>query len=99
MTLFVSGATVVARRYADVGELVVPRARANPDTLRLAPGLWAMDNGAYSGFDAALFVRMLEDYHGRRGCTSSTASRTGRFISRPTARPGGVLPGRRQGCR
>lgn len=76
MILFVSGATATSRRYRRVGELIVPGARNKPDTLRLAPGLWAMDNGAYSGFDAALFVAMLERFHGRLGC---------RFVAAPDA--------------
>jgi hypothetical protein len=74
MILFVSGATVTMRRHQAVGELIVPAAGNAPDVLRLAPGRWAMDNGAYSGFDAALFVRMLERFHGRPGC---------RFVSAP----------------
>src|SRR5262245_30360597 len=79
MILFVSGATTTTRRYRDkvnLGELIVPGARNHPDTLMLEHGRWAMDNGAYSedGFDAGLFVTMLEAFHGRRGC---------RFVSAP----------------
>jgi hypothetical protein len=33
-----------------------------------------MDNFCYSGFDAAAFVRMLERFHGRKGC---------RFVAAP----------------
>jgi hypothetical protein len=73
MILFVSGATRTAKRYA-VGELIVPGARNLPDALTLAPGLWAMDNGAYSGLDIDAFVGMLERFHGRRGC---------RFVAAP----------------
>jgi hypothetical protein len=72
--LFVSGATPSVRRYLEVGELIVPAARNRPETLRLRPGWWAMDNGAFSQFDAELFVRMLEDFHGRSGC---------RFVAAP----------------
>jgi len=35
-----------------------------------------MDNGAYAGFDAQAFVRMLERFYGRRGC---------RFVAAPDA--------------
>jgi hypothetical protein len=75
MILFVSGATRTAKRYP-VGELIVPGARSRPDSLRLAPGLWAGDNGGYSGFDAEAFVGMLERFYGRPGC---------RFITAPDA--------------
>lgn len=74
MLLLVSGATVTVKRWQQVGELIVPAARSLPDSLRLAPGMWAMDNGAYSGFDVEAFVRMLETFHGRKGC---------RFVSCP----------------
>jgi hypothetical protein len=33
-----------------------------------------MDNGAYAGFDAGAFMRMLERFHGRKGC---------RFVAAP----------------
>src|SRR5262245_31073333 len=72
--LFVSGTTATSRRYRRVGELIVPGAGNAPDTLRLAPGRWAMDNGAFGGFDGAAFVRMLERFYGRRGC---------RFVAAP----------------
>src|SRR5262245_9525999 len=36
--------------------------------LKLEIGRWAMDNGAYSGFEPAPFVRMLERFYGRPGC-------------------------------
>jgi hypothetical protein len=73
MILFVSGATATAGRFR-VGELIVPGAGNAPDALRLEPGRWAMDNGAYAGFDPAAFVRMLERFHGRPGC---------RFVAAP----------------
>src|SRR5215471_7148533 len=72
MILFVSGATRTAKRFR-VGELIVPGAGNSPDLLKLEPGRWAMDNGAYSGFDAAAFVRMLERFYGRLGCRFVTA--------------------------
>ena len=76
MILFVSGATVTVRKHARAGELIVPGAGNSPDALKLMPGLWAMDNGAYSGLDTAAFVRMLERFHGRLGC---------RFVAAPDA--------------
>lgn len=74
MILFVSGATLSVRRYDEVGELIVPAARNKPDNLRLRPGWWAMDNGAFSQFEPELFVRMLEDFYGHPGC---------RFVAAP----------------
>ena len=75
MILFVSGATKTAKRFP-VGELIVPSAGNDPSSLKLVPGQWAMDNGAYTGFDAASFVRMLERFYGRLGC---------RFVAAPDA--------------
>jgi hypothetical protein len=72
--LFVSGATTTVKRYRGVGELIVPTAQNAPDALRLVPGMWAMDNGAFSGFDAAAFMAMLQAFHGRKGC---------RFVAAP----------------
>lgn len=72
MILLVSGGTATKKRYP-VGELVVPGAGNAPDSLRLTPGRWAMDNGAYSGLDAAAFMRMLERFYGRPGCRFVTA--------------------------
>lgn len=43
-------------------------------SLKLVPGQWAMDNGAYSGFEPDAFMRMLEKFYGRVGC---------RFVSCP----------------
>lgn len=68
MLLLVSGATATVKRWQQVGELIVPGAGNAPDSLRLAPGKWAMDNGAYSGFEPAPFMRMLERFYGRKGC-------------------------------
>lgn len=72
MLLLVSGATTYERTDG-VGHLVVPKQWNRPETLTLVPGQWAMDNGAFSGFDAGAFVRMLEAYHGRAGCLFVTA--------------------------
>lgn len=66
--LLVSGATATVRKWRQVGELIIPTAGNAPDSLKLQPGMWAMDNFCYSGFDAAAFVRMLERFHGRKGC-------------------------------
>ncbi len=75
MLLLVSGATRYPRD-ARVGHLVVPR-QWNA-ALDLHPGRWAMDNGAFSGFDEGAFVRMLERFSGLdgrvrgNGCDGST---------------------------
>jgi hypothetical protein len=73
MLLLVSGATATKKRHR-VGELIVPGAGNAPDALHLQPGRWAMDNGAFSDFDAGAFVAMLEAFYGRTGC---------RFVSAP----------------
>jgi hypothetical protein len=72
--MFVSGASATVKRFRRVGELIVPGAGNSPDSLRLAPGMWSMDNQAYSGFDAAAFMAMLQRFYGRKGC---------RFVSAP----------------
>jgi hypothetical protein len=69
--LLVSGATRF-QRHADVGHLIVPKAWALPETLDLSHP-WAMDNGAFSGFDAGAYVRMLDVFHGIGGCLFVTA--------------------------
>lgn len=74
MIMFVSGATATCVRYKSVGELIVPGAGNAPDSLRLAPGMWVMDNGTWSGFDASAFMAMLKRFHGRKGC---------RFVAAP----------------
>ena len=73
MLMFVSGATRTARRYPQLGELIVPTAGNAPDSLRLVPGRWAMDNLAFSGFDAEAFMAMLRAFYGRKGCRFVTA--------------------------
>lgn len=72
MLLLVSGATR-HRRSETVGHLIVPRQNALADSLDLQPGRWAMDNGAFSGFDEGAFVRMLERFHRAPGCLFVTA--------------------------
>ena len=73
MILFVSGATVTMKKYRNVGELIEPAGGHAPDTLRLIPGRWAMDNGAFGGFDAPAFIDMLQRFYGRPGCRFVTA--------------------------
>ncbi len=74
MILLVSGATATRPHFRDVGDLIVPGAGNAPDTLALAPGRWAMDNGAFAGFEADAFIAMLKRFHGRKGC---------RFVAAP----------------
>ena len=76
MILFVSGATATSRRFKSVGELIVPDAGNDPDVLKLIPGRWAMDNGAFIEFKADRFVAMLQRFHKRPGC---------RFVAAPDA--------------
>jgi len=72
MITLVSGATLYPRD-ALVGHLIVPKQWNRPETLTLIPEQWAMDNGAFSGFDPGAFMRMLEAYYGRPGCLFVTA--------------------------
>jgi hypothetical protein len=75
MILLVSGATPTVKKWRQVGELILPGAGNHPDSLKLEPGRWAMDNGAYSsGFEPDTFMRMLQRFYGRKGC---------RFVSCP----------------
>jgi hypothetical protein len=65
MQLLVSGATVdVETAPPHVGVLLVPAAR----TERTFGRSWAVDNGAFSGFDAGAFVELLGKVRGRPGC-------------------------------
>lgn len=70
--LLVSGATRYPRS-ATVGHLIVPKQWNLADSLELQPGRWAMDNGAFSGFDEGAFMRMLERFAGIPGCLFVTA--------------------------
>lgn len=70
--VLVSGATKYPRSET-VGHLIVPKAWALPASLNLQPGNWAMDNGAFSGFDEGSYVRMLERFAGIPGCLFATA--------------------------
>lgn len=67
MLLLVSGATRYPRG-ATVGHLVVPREWHKPAALQLHPQRWAMDNGAFNGFDEGAFMRMLERFADCPGC-------------------------------
>lgn len=60
MILLVSGASKY-QRSPDVGHLIVPRQWNDPATLDLTQP-WAMDNGAFSGFDEGCYMRMLKRY-------------------------------------
>ena len=62
MIVLVSGATTYPRSES-VGHLIVPRQWNDPAKLDLQPGRWAMESGAFSGFDEGAFIRMLEAYH------------------------------------
>jgi hypothetical protein len=72
MLLLVSGATKYPRDER-VGHLIVPRQWNLADALNLHPGRWAMDNGAFSGFEEGAFIRMLERFSGMQGCLFATA--------------------------
>lgn len=72
MLLLVSGATKFERNDT-VGHLIVPRSWSPATSLNLQPGRWAMDNGAFSGFDEGAFVRMLERFASVPGCLFTTA--------------------------
>jgi hypothetical protein len=65
--LLVSGGTPTVRRMPPerVGVLFEPARWGRPDPLGRA---WAADNGCYSGFDEARFLRMLGRLQGVPGC-------------------------------
>lgn len=67
MILLVSGATSYPRSET-VGDLIVPRMWNDPDSLTLAAGRWAMDNGCFNGLDPGAFMRMLYAYRKKQGC-------------------------------
>jgi hypothetical protein len=69
--VLVSGATAVVREHPEVGVLVVPAAGNAPEHIR--GRIWAMDNGAFSGLDVPLFLRMLRAYRGWKDCLFVTA--------------------------
>lgn len=64
MLILVSGSTrtvrqLAERRVANLGLLLTPANRNSVGSLVKTGLPWALDNGAYSGFDAALFRRVL----------------------------------------
>ena len=71
MRLLVSGATATLRRNLGsefLGHLLVPGAGNSMRDI-LATGFpWAVDNAAFSGFDAAVFAALLGRVAGRPGC-------------------------------
>jgi hypothetical protein len=68
LILLVSGATATKRRYPQCGTLINPSAGNKPESLKLIPERWGMDNYAYSGFNCADFMEMLRAFRGRKGC-------------------------------
>jgi hypothetical protein len=71
--VLVSGATTTVRPD-HVGHLIVPKQwHMAGAQAQLVPGKWAMDNGAFSGFDEGAFVRMLERFSWEPGCLFVTA--------------------------
>lgn len=72
MIVLVSGATRFQRSEA-VGHLIVPRQWNAAVRLDLQPGRWAMDNGAFVGFEEGAYVRMLEKFSAAPGCLFATA--------------------------
>jgi len=56
--LLVSGATVTVAQYPELGVLLLPRSRPNPKSIIGRP--YAIDNGAFSGFDAPAFLTLLD---------------------------------------
>lgn len=74
MVVLVSGATTVVAEYPSVGVLVVPGAGNRPEIVNRR--VWAMDNGAFSGLDIPMFLRMLRRFKGQTGCRFVTAPDT-----------------------
>lgn len=70
--MLLSGATKYLRS-ATVGHLIVPRSWSAPEALGLEAERWAMDNGAFSGFEEGAYLRMLERFAGMPGCLFVTA--------------------------
>lgn len=71
MLLLVSGATKNLHTFPNAGTLVVPGAWNK--RRELPPRRWAMDNGAYSGFNEPAFLKMLALFEGIPGCLFCTA--------------------------
>lgn len=72
MIVLVSGATAALKEIGNpvFGALFVPNGGNHPVTM---PDIWAIDNGAFSGFDAAAFVASLDRFWKRPGCVFVTA--------------------------
>ena len=70
MIILVNGATRTLRRRACpyLGHLLSPMARNHIDSLLQTGLVWAADNGAYSGFNADAFQRMLRQLIGKPRC-------------------------------
>lgn len=68
MLVLVSGATAMMRRRSEawLGELIVPSQGASRTTLTGRP--WAMDNGAFTNFNAEKFLMTLEKFRGMPKC-------------------------------
>lgn len=69
MLLLVSGATATVREHQGhphLGLLAIPAAK--PSRSFYEGWTWAADNGAFTGFDEAVFTRMLDRLHGLPGC-------------------------------
>ena len=65
MMLLVSGSTASVARMAGrhngrLGILLTPRNRNSVEAVRKTGLQWAIDNGAFSGFDPVRFRRLLE---------------------------------------
>jgi hypothetical protein len=90
MIVLVSGATLYPRD-ASVGHLIVPKTWGLPSSVQLTPGQWAMDNGAFSGFDEGAFVRMLEAYHPYQAYQGSGSAGRGRGNGCDGSTPAGCL--------
>lgn len=74
MLVLVSGATCdVAMAPPHIGVLLVPLA-GNTVSGTIRGREWAIDNGAWSGFDADAFIRLLGEAQGQTGC---------RFVAAP----------------
>lgn len=68
MLILISGATKALKRWRQpwIGQLVVPASGRGPSVLDGRP--WALDNSAFSNFDAAAFVAMVGRFSHVPGC-------------------------------
>lgn len=74
MLLLVSGATTYPRD-ASVGHLIVPGQWSRSALLEVTAGAcpWAIDNGAFTGFNEGAYVRVLEKFSSSPGCLFAAA--------------------------